>query len=112
MKTLQNIAFVIKGQNLLCSELASMALNNLPRAPNGSMVGLNAGAMRKRIRVLDILERAKAEGDIVLEDGDYTTLSSCVQDMEWAVIDSAIMSFVDHIAKAESTSHLDKKKKS
>jgi len=51
--------------------------------------------MKKRIRILDILE--KSDKKIELEDADFEKVKELVNTMPWAVIKKDIVTFVEYI---------------
>lgn len=55
--------------------------------------GIRLDEQRKRIRVLDALEKK----EIILEDADFDILKICVETMTWAVIHKDIVKFSDYI---------------
>lgn len=57
--------------------------------------GIDLDIMRKRLRVLDALE--KAEDTIEVEDVDLKTIQDCVRGMKWNVVHRDIMAFADYI---------------
>lgn len=70
-------------------ELIKIAINNVPKE------GFGIEDIRKRLRVLDALEK---KGDkIEFEDSDYELVKSCVNEQKWVVIDAGIVKFVDTI---------------
>lgn len=57
--------------------------------------GIDLDAMRKRLRVLDALEKA---GDTIeIEDADLKTVQECVKQMKWSVVHRDIVEFGDYI---------------
>lgn len=59
--------------------------------------GVDAVKMRKRIKILDSLE--KAEDVLTLEDEQISELKDLVKHMPWAIVDRGIVEFCDEIEK-------------
>ncbi len=57
--------------------------------------GMDLETMRKRLRVLDALE--KATETIGIEDADLKTIQDCVKQMKWNVVHRDIVEFGDYI---------------
>lgn len=65
-----------------------------------SVNGMNLTQMRSRIRILDAIDAA-GDGDILLEDADYTTLSDAINAMPWALADRNLLAVIDGILSAK-----------
>jgi hypothetical protein len=68
------------------------------RKPLDPQKGVEIDEMRKSIRVLDAL--AKSNGVLELEDADWEHLKTKTLAMQWGVIDSRIVQFVDEVVMA------------
>ena len=73
------------------ADLAVLAVKNPPQG------GLGPDDMRKRIRILDLVENTEIDQDIEIEDADAETLKTCVSEMRWAILDRGIMEFCDAV---------------
>jgi len=98
MKKIKNKQIVIndgkeKSESSLVAEMA------LSCTKQPTEKGFDVSEMRKRMRVVDVLEKAieKKEKTINLEDADYDELKKCVDSMRWAIVDKGILEFCDLI---------------
>jgi hypothetical protein len=73
-------------------------IRQVMRRPKDPSKGVDIEEMRKSIRVLDALE--KSNGVLELEDADWDSLREKTQTMQWGVIDSRIVQFVDDVFNA------------
>ncbi len=71
------------------------------RKPMDPQRGVEIEEMRKSIRVLDTLD--KSNGVLELEDADWEHLKDKTQKMQWGIIDSRIIKFVDEVLMATET---------
>ena len=64
---------------------------------NHTAKGLNIQEIRKRIKVLERIEKAKdpKHKKIMLEDADYEVAKQCVDQMSWGIVDPFILEFTD-----------------
>lgn len=62
--------------------------------------GMNVAEMRSRIRILDAVEKADGNSEVVLEDADHTTLTEAINSMPWARADRSILQIIDDILTA------------
>lgn len=68
-----------------------------PLDGQGRPVGFDTEAMRKRIRILDALDKATAD-KLSLEDADHAELVRCLKAMRWNVIHRELLAFEDYMA--------------
>jgi hypothetical protein len=67
----------------------------MPRPRHPSKEGIDVAEMRRRIRVIDVIEK---DGELLeFEDSDYDCVKRCVESMRWASIHKEIIEFVDYI---------------
>lgn len=92
MKTIINKEVKIKVQDklMLRSDLLSIVTNNPPER------GLTISAMRERIKILDIIEKADKE-DIMMEDAEFNTLKKLYDDYGWTAPHKDIIELADHL---------------
>jgi hypothetical protein len=95
MKELNNKSAVLKfsgGQErpVTVAELLIECINYTPK-------GLQVQEIRKRIKVLERIEKAKdpKHKKIMLEDADYEVAKKCVEEMSWGIVDPFILEFTD-----------------
>lgn len=62
--------------------------------------GINISDMRKRVRVLDVLDKAKDNTQIELEDADYDTLRDVINSGTYSVATPEILKILDNVLKA------------
>ena len=90
MKTLQNKTILLAGESITYAQLMAQCLN-------GAAEGFSIDEMRRRIRVMDAIEKAGNDGkEIELEDHDYQTLVSAL-DIRWRLLSREIVEFVDYV---------------
>jgi hypothetical protein len=78
-------------QNITVAQLAKSCVN----APTKE--GFSTDDMRKRIKILEVLENAT---DVIsLEDTDFQEAVKCVKDMRWGICDKGIIEFCDLFEK-------------
>lgn len=65
-----------------------------------SIQGMNLTQMRIRIRILDALDAA-GDGDILLEDSDFTVMTEAINAMPWALADRNLLAVIDGILNAK-----------
>lgn len=63
-------------------------------------IGINIEEQRKRMRILDAVE--KANDELVLEDADAEILKGLVNAMPWAVVKKEIVQFSDDVSAMEN----------
>lgn len=90
MKSLALKTFKIGDQEVTYKVLLQNCLNQVPQA------GFTPEEMRKRIKVLDVLE--KAEGTLELEDADSEVLKACVKEMKWALLNKDVLALCDEVS--------------
>jgi hypothetical protein len=73
-------------------------IRQVVRRPLDPQRGVDIDEMRKSIRVLDALE--KSNGVLELEDADWEFLKMKTLAMQWGVIDSRIVQYVDEVSMA------------
>lgn len=61
--------------------------------------GYSLTDMKTRLKLTDLLE--KANGEIELEDADYTYLKPLLSNMKWGVVNKGIIELCDDFEKAE-----------
>ena len=71
------------------------------RKPKDASKGVEIEEMRKSIRVLNTLE--KSNGVLELEDADWEHLKEKTLAMQWGIVDSRIVQFVDEVLTATET---------
>lgn len=89
MKSLALKTFKVGDQDVKYAELIKNCLNFAPKE------GLDAENMRRRIRVMDVLD--KSTDTLELEDADAETLKSVVSLMPWAVLSRDLLEMLDAI---------------
>lgn len=57
--------------------------------------GFTLEDMRKRFKILDVLEESKEE--IKLEDSDFETLKEIINKKRWLVLERDVLKFIDDI---------------
>lgn len=89
MKTILNKATDIEYGSSKVSyfDLCKMSLDIQPEG------GFDVTTMRQRIMVADKLVSDEAE----LEDSEYETLKSCIENMKWTMAHKDIVGFVDYV---------------
>lgn len=91
MKTLTLKKFVLEGSE---KEITYAALvKDCVKAMNQQ--GLDVEELRKRIRIIDALEKAGEK--LELEDQDAETLKTLVRAQKWAVVDRSIIQFIEDV---------------
>lgn len=93
MKTLKNKPTTIakEGEDPVdYAKLAEFCLNYVPKE-----VGIGVSEMRKRHRILDVIE--ESNGLIELEDADAQKLQQCVRTMRWGASSKEIIEFCDAV---------------
>lgn len=91
MKTVENKKLKIPGDVEEYSDLIMICVKNPPQG------GYNVDEMRKRIKVMDVIE--KGGDSLGFEDADYECVKQCVKSMRWASVHKDIIDFVDYISK-------------
>lgn len=95
MKNIQNklATLTINGtdKTIQVADLLNDAMNLIPKE------GLTPADIQKRLRVLAIVDKAKAENltTLEMEDADFKTACDCVAAMRWALVDPFIIEFTD-----------------
>lgn len=89
MKSLALPVLKIQEQEVKTSDLLKNCLNAPPQG------GLTPEDMRKRIKVLDVLEAST--DTLELEDADAETLKACVGEMRWTLINKDILHLCDAV---------------
>lgn len=90
MKTVENKNLKIPGDVDKYSGLIMVCMRNPPQG------GYDVEEMRKRIKVMDVLD--KGEETLEFEDADFECVKQCVKSMRWASIHKEILEFVDYIS--------------
>lgn len=60
---------------------------------------MDIGEMRKRVRILDALEKAK--GHLILEDADHQVLKAAIESFPWQAADSELLQIIDDVTEAK-----------
>lgn len=96
MKTLANKQTEIsngKDGKITYADLTRICVNNIEK-------GLGAEDMRKRISIIEAVEKAEEDGaDILLEDEHAKTLKVCANSAKFTVIHKDIVGFMDDVNK-------------
>ncbi len=90
MKTVENRKLSIQGGIEKYSDLITICMRNPPQG------GYDVEEMRKRIKVMDTLD--KGGKTLEFEDADFECVKQCVKNMRWASIHKEILEFVDYIS--------------
>ncbi len=76
------------------------ALNQPPvDERTGQPRGFGAVEMRKRLKLIDIVEGAV--GELLLEHSDWKELKECMSKQRWIILDEAIIKMCDDVENAE-----------
>ena len=89
MKTIENKKLNIPGGPGKYSEFIMICVKNPPQG------GYDADEMRKRIKVMDVID--KGGESLEFEDADFECVKLCVKNMRWAAIHKEILDFIDYI---------------
>lgn len=90
MKTVENKKSEIPGDAKNYSDLIMLCIKNTPQG------GYDVSEMRKRIKIMDILE--KGENTFEFEDADFKCVQECVKIMRWGFIHKEFVNFIDYIS--------------
>ena len=91
MKTVENKKLEVPGNIEKYSDLIMLCVTNPPQG------GYDVAEMRKRLKVMDTIERG---GDnLEFEDADFDCVKQCIKSMRWAFIHKEIIDFVDYISE-------------
>ena len=101
MKTIENKEINFADDVKDYATLIKFCMN---RTPQG---GYTVEEMRKRLRVLDVIEKAGKE--INLEDADFECAKTCVKGMKWGTMHQEIVDFVDYINSVEDKKTIEEK---
>jgi hypothetical protein len=91
MKNLTNVKFQIGDMKQSYAELVKACASNIGKE------GVSIAEQRKRIRILDVVE--KNEEVMNFEDADADVLKSLVSSMPWALVNKDIVAFGDAVEK-------------
>ncbi len=91
MKKVENRKLKIPGDVEKYSDLIKVCINR------PSKDGCDISEMRKRIKVIDVIE--KGGKSLEFEDADFECLKQCVKNMRWFVVHKEIIEFVDYISE-------------
>lgn len=84
------------------------ALNQPPTDErSGQPRGFGPVEMRKRLKIVKLIENAKDE--VLLENSDWSELKTCVTNQKWMLLDEAITDFSDAVENAEEVEVEEKK---
>lgn len=65
--------------------------------------GINLDAMRRRIRIIEALEKTPADADqMLLEDADHATLCQLISGFEFSVARPELLQIIDDVIKAQA----------
>jgi hypothetical protein len=92
MKVFQDQEFEYKGIKSRYKDLMEQSINFVKQG-----AGLNVSEMRKRQRLLDVIEASNGSGRFEFEDQDFENLKKCVLQTDWNVLDKNIIAFTDAI---------------
>lgn len=84
-----------EGKQLSFSDLLKIVVNTPPEK------GLNISAMRDRLKLFDILDKASVE--ISLEDSDFNLAKKLFDEYGWARPHKDIIALADHLADLAKT---------
>ncbi len=59
--------------------------------------GYNLDELKKRFRVIDVMDEAKKGKDIILEDADAAFLQTMLKDFTWLVVDRDLVNLVEDV---------------
>ena len=91
MKTVDNKKLNIPGNVKKYSDLIMLCVKNPPQG------GYEVLEMRKRIRVMDVIDE---ENELLeFEDADFDCIKQCVKNMRWGFAHKEIINFVDYITE-------------
>lgn len=90
MKTVENKKLEIPGDIKDYFDLIKICMNQPPQG------GYNADEMRKRLRVLNVIDKEKESME--LEDADVACTQQCVKEMRWNFLHQDILNFVEYIS--------------
>jgi len=99
MKTIINKEVKIKGQDdklMHRSNLLNIVTNNPPER------GLPIAAMRERMKILEIIDKAD-KGNITLEDAEFNTLKRLYDEYGWLTPHKDIIELADHLDELSKT---------
>ena len=60
---------------------------------NGGTEGVNLGQLKSRLKLSEVLENAKDEEEVSIEDADAKVLLDCVTRMQWVKFTKAVAKF-------------------
>lgn len=78
------------------------SLKAIVQSPVAPQAGVTIDEMRKSVRILNILEDAKDNEDISLEDADYDLLKQKVEKFPYSSSSKTLLDFIDSILNAET----------
>lgn len=101
MKVLENKVTELRSENGLATygDLVKVCMNQPVQG------GLPVNEIRKRLRVLDVVEKPLV-AEYQFEDADAKTLQSCVAAMRWMSPQRAFVEFSDDVASMTAASVL------
>lgn len=82
------------------AKYGDLLLACLNSRPDG---GFDIQEMRKRLRVIDVVE--KGGDELLFEDADMATIVGCVSSMKWAVFSKEIVEFSDYVSSFTNKGH-------
>lgn len=77
-------------------------ITTLVEQPSGNGAGVTYADMRKRDRILDTLEASKGEPYFDIEDADYETLKTLMENFQFGTAKRELRQILDDIAHARS----------
>ena len=90
MKTVENKKLNVPGDIEKYSDVIMLCVKNPPKD------GYDVTEMRKRIKVMDIID--KGGETLEFEDADFDCVKKCVNGMRWGSAHREIIEFVDYIS--------------
>ena len=69
--------------------------------PMGGKSGMTVDEMRKRIRIMDMIDATSGRDVLLLEDADCAFLQECVKRTEWGIADAGLLAAIDDALSAE-----------
>jgi hypothetical protein len=73
---------------------------------NSPVKAITVDEMRKRVKVIDALEKMDDKGVILLEDAEYQVLLEAVNSFPWSQASYTLLGLIDDVVNAEKESLL------
>jgi hypothetical protein len=61
---------------------------------------LNIDAIRRRCRVLDVMDKHEGDGPLMLEDADWTTAKQSLESFPFSIANKALLQIIDDVVGA------------